>query len=591
MNRHGKTTATPRILYDQSVKECPVCASAMAFIDRHPCCIACLGPDHALQALVDSSSCYVCAEMDLSRLQSRYQKARRGLQREGTISDPVVGQRAAGSIPRHGGHSRTSAAQGAVTCAAFHTHKDTHKGLSSDEVSGASSRRSSAVSSNPWVNPEPPADVDDDLPSYQPASADVHMTSPRLASDPAEPTGCRSSWDDAPDDDAPPPAARRVLLSQDVLSSLLYSSSESGSQTVPDLDPVLAVFKAAAEKCEVTWPTTAPPAAPQTDGPDDWPGIPPAPPVVPHERTFPVARGLRNAVHAPWERHVPPPKLHWLRGIHDAETLGWRHLPQMDPTLAAAFAELHRLQSAKSAAAKTPAAAKTVDYTKHTPFTDKASIDASKETRGLYDTVGLLLRDVNALSMLLSALAIKHGDVEDEDADIPEDLRTLGFCNLLCKHLAGWVGHIFDKLVRQERRRWLAPFMHEPGSGKPKNEPAGVLPWPDRLLALPTSPNSLFEGGEEILLKVVAEKKAQQELTQTLSSAPDNLHPPPKKQPDHRGRQEFRAPQQPRKPSASPAPPGAQGHQVFGRGAGLLPTPTQPRHRSQSRGRGQKQGK
>ena len=591
MDRHGRTGATPKILYDPTVKECPVCASAMAFIDRHPCCIGCLGPDHALQALVDSSSCAVCAEMDLSRLQSRYQKARRGLQREGNILDPVAGRRAAGSVPRHGGHSRTSAARGAVTCAAFHTHTQ-QQGLSSDEASGASSRRSSALSSNPFVNPEPPAEVDDELPSYQSSSADVHMTSPRQAPDPAGPTGSRSSWDDAPDDDAPS-AARRVLLSQDVLSSLLYSSSESGSQTVPDLDPVLAVFKAAAERCDVTWPTTAPPAAQQTDGPDDWPGIPPAPPVVPHERSFPVARGLRNAVHGPWERHVPPPRLHWLRGIHDAETLGWRRLPQMDPTLAAAFAELHRLQSAKGTAAKTPAAAKAVDYTKHNPFTDKASIDASKETRALYDTVGLLLRDVNALSMLLSSLAIKHGDVEDEDADIPEDLRVLGFCNLLCKHLAGWVGHIFDRLVLQERRRWLAPFMPDssPGKPKPKNDTAAVLPWPERLLALPTSTKSLFEGGEEILLKVVAEKKAQQELTMTLSSAPDNLHPPPKKQPDFRGRQEFKAPPQPRRPSASPAPPGAQGHQVFGRGAGLLPTPNQPRNRSQSRGRGPKQGK
>ena len=194
------TAATPATHHGQPVKECPGCGSAMAFSDRHTCCIGCLGFDHAVDALITPSSCDICASFGTSRLQSRIDKARRALQQEGThIVDPDVGQRPKGATgPRQCDQTRSSVPR-VTTSASF----SAHHGLSCGESSGSSSRRSSSLSHNPFVNPEPPAEMEDDLPSYQPSSADVYMTSPRQVSEPVHAPRCRSPWESAVDEKTP----------------------------------------------------------------------------------------------------------------------------------------------------------------------------------------------------------------------------------------------------------------------------------------------------------------------------------------------------------------------------------------------------
>ena len=81
------------MLHGQPVKACPLCASPMAFSDQHIYCVTCLGVDHAVDALINRSSCTVCAAFQLDRLYDRIDKARKGekLRQNRTVVEPEVG--------------------------------------------------------------------------------------------------------------------------------------------------------------------------------------------------------------------------------------------------------------------------------------------------------------------------------------------------------------------------------------------------------------------------------------------------------------------------------------------------------------------
>ena len=577
--RANPTGPRPSALFGTRLKECPSCGSAMAFVDPHPLCIGCLGFDHAVDALIDRASCEFCNGFDVSRLQSRVDIARRGVhQAEGTANysvDPEVEFRARG--PERSfqfGSTRKPECPGALRSA---------RSMMQDggPVSGPSSRGPSTNPAMSYVNTEPLLSYDEGMAMSQSRYADVYMLSPRQAPEQLSPR-CKSPREvDAPDGR---PAARRVVLSQDVLSSLLPSSSEAGSQASGlDPDPALAMFKLAAERSGVTWPTCKAPVQ-RPEEPEDWPGIPPSPPKAPRERYLPCAKGLKNAVMQPWENHGWPPRHDWIRGIDGADKMGFQRLPPMDQSLAAALGELLRRQ--KTPVQKGPPPAPGYDLNKPIPFTDRAALSSAKDIRAMYETVGFSLRDVNALSLLLSSLSLKLSQPDSfDDDDYRDDLQelqsTLGYCNILCKHLAGWHGRLFDMLVRRERDCWLSPHIVEKRPGVPS--------WNDQLKTLPTSPTSLFPGGGEALKQVVADLKANEDLTQSLSAAPAVLQPlPVQPSRDNRGRPESKVAPRSRPPSASPAPnPNQRG---AGR-SGSRPPPNQPRHRSHSRGRGAKQGK
>ena len=175
MSRRVANLAGPAMLHGQPVKACPLCASPMAYTDQHIHCVTCLGVDHAVDSLINRSSCPVCAEFQLSRLYDRIDKARKGekLRQNRTIVDPEVGTGPWAARGALSASTRAPERYGGAPTATF-----TPQGR---PFSPAGVRRSGASWSNPFVNPEPPSGSDDDegdLPPYQSSQADVHMLSP-----------------------------------------------------------------------------------------------------------------------------------------------------------------------------------------------------------------------------------------------------------------------------------------------------------------------------------------------------------------------------------------------------------------------------
>ena len=571
----------------------------MASSDQHSSCIACLGIDHAVESFLEPTSCPACARFERLRLRERINTARRALGGEGTrglrqVADPNVWSGARRADRPHGHDLPWSGAHGGPD-PEFSPPPPPRRDGGGAARPGQAPRRPPLAS---FTNPEPPADYSDYSQSSQYGSGDVYMTSPRQDPVPDMAPRCRSPIFSVGGDTTRSPA-RRVVLSQEILSSLSsLSSVPTQAQSDQDYpspsteaeDPILDMFKAAAAICDIPWPSTAvPEPQPQdaAEGPDGWLGIPPEPPKAPNERFFPPARGLKTAFQQPWERHVPPPRHVWLRGVDNAEALGLLAMPKIDESLGNALIELLRIQQNRPGAKKSD---KGFDLKKDIPFTDKATHDAAKESKSLFDALALAMRDVNALSLLLSAITLKlanqHSGVDYADID---ENKALGFCNLLCRHLTGWMGRMYDLLVHQERRRWLAPHVVDHHSSQPS--------WNMQLLNLPTSPSTLFPGGGELLVKVVDEKKAHNELTKTLAAEAFIKPPaPPAKQQEQRGRSESKGAHQARKPSASPAPraqdPQAQAQPRSSSAQPIPPLMDQPtRYRSKSRGRWPKQGK
>ena len=62
---------------------------------------------------------------------------------------------------------------------------------------------------------------------------------------------------------------------------------------------------------------------------------------------FPPAKGFKNAIQQPWEKHVSPPRNQWLCGVDGAADIGIQRLPPMDHGLATALAEFLRLHQSK----------------------------------------------------------------------------------------------------------------------------------------------------------------------------------------------------------------------------------------------------
>ena len=111
MSRRATSLAGPAMLHGQPVKACPLCASPMAFSDQHIYCVTCLGVDQAVDALINRSSCTVCATFQLNRLYDRIDKARKGekLRQNRTVVDPEVGT---GPWAARGAHSVSARAPG-----------------------------------------------------------------------------------------------------------------------------------------------------------------------------------------------------------------------------------------------------------------------------------------------------------------------------------------------------------------------------------------------------------------------------------------------------------------------------------------------
>ena len=288
MDRRVSLAARPSFLQGVPVKFCSSCGSAMAFSDQHPSCIACLGMEHAVDSLLDSTSCPACARFDRQRLRDRLDKARRAHSGEGNqVVDPDMWPGARRADRSHGHDLPWSGPEVRGLGPVFSSLQRDGGGARGLE------RPSRRPPLNPYINPEPPADQSDFSQSFQSGSGDVHMTSPRQDPVPDMTPRCRSPIYTSVGGDTTRSPARRVVLSQEILSSLSsLSSVPTQAQNVQDCtspspeaeDPILDMFKAAAVICDVPWPSTAVPEGDQAqDESDGWLGIPPSPPKAPQE--------------------------------------------------------------------------------------------------------------------------------------------------------------------------------------------------------------------------------------------------------------------------------------------------------------------
>ena len=170
MDRRVSLAARPSYLQGVPVKFCSSCGSAMAFSDQHPSCIACLGMDHAVDSLLDSTSCPACARFDRQRLRERLNKARRAHGGEGTqVVDPEVWPGARRADRPHGHDLPWSGPRRGLDPDFSPPHRDGGGAARLEQ----SSRRPPL---NPFINPEPPADQSDYSQSFQPGSGDGYFS-------------------------------------------------------------------------------------------------------------------------------------------------------------------------------------------------------------------------------------------------------------------------------------------------------------------------------------------------------------------------------------------------------------------------------
>ena len=155
------------------MKECPACGAAMAFSDRHPCCIGCLGVVHALDACLRPSSCAICAVFGPERLRCRLDKALRGATlREGKCTGSGVGDspRACGSSCKYESSRLVRRHEVPLASATFSSH---HNAVSS----GGRLRQHELQTCTLILCPRSTSLTT--WRRFQFRFADVHMTSPR----------------------------------------------------------------------------------------------------------------------------------------------------------------------------------------------------------------------------------------------------------------------------------------------------------------------------------------------------------------------------------------------------------------------------
>ena len=562
----------------------------MAVTDFHDACIVCLGVKHAFDAVYSpggSQACPACDLFSLERRKVRLDNVRAWIppQPADAHSDPVP-RWVRGPSTQQNNNSTNMARPGS-------TMGSGAPRTATSDVGGSGVRsemmRPPPASRAPSPQSSGPEDEEsqDSLPSFQ-MPADIHMVSPGHdgsatgGSSGRAPTTTTTSS----------PAARSISFQAplDLYSVLRASDSGSVASEAPqDPMPSLEVFRKAAERTEVPWPTAAPP---QTDAaaldPMGWPGLRP-PPAKPARIThLPAAKGFQTAFQSSWMLHKHPPRYRWILELAGAAEMGAVNLPPMDRSLAFTLDSYHRRYAesyAKAPAANKKAPGAGYNIKQAIPFLDKSAHKASKDDRQLYEVMGFLVRDMNALSLLLSSLRSILA-VDMDKSVTPEQLEQDRLSELslrICQHVVQWHGRVMDMLVAQERDRWLDPL---PEEAFPDGQSVAA-----KLRALNTSAAGLFEGGMELLHEASKAKKQQSELSESLSlpvAVPAPAKEAPKAAGKPRGRSNTRKAggQDYRMPSASPAP-----QHTPAVASVVTRPPPQQRPRSQSRGRDYRQGK
>ena len=296
---------------------------------------------------------------------------------------------------------------------------------------------------------------EDSLPSFQrPSSRDVHMLSPRHET-PVRAATAASSVPAAAAGAAPRSLSFQVQ--PDLWSLLRESESGSVASEAPhDPQPVLEVFKKAAERTGVPWPTAAVPqaevAAPDPQG---WFGLRPPQPKMVRDKVLPAARGFQQAIQTTWKDHKHPPRERWLLDVAGADAMGIAKLPSIDPTLAYTLDSYHKKYSeqyAKTPGGRMKPPGMGFDLNASIPFLDPAARKAAVDDRALYEAVGYSTRDTNALALLLGSLRSQLM-VDPEGQNItPEELeldRVSELALQVCKRVTQWHGRMMDMLVLQ----------------------------------------------------------------------------------------------------------------------------------------------
>ena len=574
---------------------CSSCRGEMSESDFHQACIVCLGAKHAFDAVHAPGgvpSCPACAMLSRERLLLRLGKARQWCFSSDADSDPHPGR-------RHPGSLRTASLASVGLSGSSAAVRGTPGGAASSPVSSGGSQPLSNMgqgqaSQSSISSREDPVDEDaeGELPSFQRPSSDVHMVSSR-----------HDDSAGAPERASPLPrgAAARFISFQappDLYGVLRGSDAGSvASESPVDPLPVLEVFKKAAERMRLPWPSAA--APPQTEAaadPNAWFGLRPPPPPQPRDTVFPPARGFEHAVHQSWEAHKHPPRYRWILDVEGADAMGITRLPPMDRTLAFtlnSYYEDYARDYNKSTSKPKKPLRDGFDINARIPFLDQGAKQAALDDRQLFEVLGFSTRDMNALSILLGSLrAILQLDYDKPyTAEELELDRLSELAQRVSQHIVQWHGRLMDMLILQERARWLDPL---PDKAFPNGQSVRAI-----LSPLPSSPTELFAGGLDLLRSASQARRQQTELSESLSlpatSAPVPTKAAVKEKPEKsRGRSTSRkgnaqnrgAQSSTRMQSASPAP--TQNPSVA---SVVTVPPPQQRARSQSRGRGSKQGK
>ena len=427
-----------------------------------------------------------------------------------------------------------------------------------------------------------------DFPSYQLPTTDVYMSSPRHSAADYSQT---SVQDDSGASQRPRVAAQLRFAENDPIDlswadRLIASVSSAPSVSEDRPEPAIEVFRRSAERTEVEWPTAALPSTPHEE--DDWVGLPSQPPRRPRDKTLPASRGFKAAIQQTWLSHNDPPKLDFVLEVDSAADIGLRGLPPVPPALAHALVNLEKRGNKPQ---------KPFDLGKTPPFVDPKVNRASQEGRAIYTATALGARDLNALALLLGSLSVLLGTADKilNEEETAEMGRIVGMCTALCRHATQWNGRVLGLVATHERQRWLSPLPHIP-------LPEGSVS--QCLAKTGISPQSLFDGGVDVLRKVSDAGAEAKELSGNLRDlqppqipAKPTLQPP--KRDESRGRSHSRHRGQSGRGRTTAPPPSSFGRpqqsQSLNRQADNrasaptpapdVPPPRQQRPRSQSKGR------
>ena len=460
----------------------PECENAVAGDDWHFACVTCLGIFHSGQAVRadPTPDCEACAKFSFAVLEARHRQAitstGKTVERSSLVTLPRGGRsnNGAGASLRPRPHPSASAAGGLVASPPLF------------------------VASPPHLAPVGQAGRRGDAPH-----------SPFLAS--PRPSGESSDDEDEEGECVPfPPELDDYSQLSDAARE--GDAASTASAVSPDPPPVSAIFQGALTQLALPMPVEEKPSATPEDS--DWLLWRAPPPRVSKSKKIPVAPGFRTALLSSWSSNADPPKLPFPLEIAGSAELGFAALPPMDPVLAKGIAR--RLKTKPG-----------ISLTPKPVFNDPKERATSYGLEKTYRAVAVVARSLNATAILQGSVMSRLerlGPVLGQEADALT--RELQLAIQLNRHATQWAGRSMANAAAVERARWLDLAHFRPDAPKDARK---------HLMALPLTPDNLFEGAADYLKETTEAENAESEAAAGVLADPPPPPPVSKPRPDHSG--------------------------------------------------------